>query len=105
MGFIEEYWILLKPHVASIVIYLTGILLVAVMSFIVVFDNHAEYIESQLNRNIIEYNEIDREQLCYIAQCLRIESPSLRKTFIPDEKGILTKGTYINNRLTDVHKV
>jgi len=71
--------------------------LMAMLSFGIVFTNHIDYINTQLNNNIKEYGEIDREQLCKIAQCVRVASVDLKKCYTPGNKGHLTRVEYREN--------
>jgi len=53
----------------------------------VVLYGYSNYIKHQLKNNIVEYNEIDLQQLCNIAVCKKVVTPDY--TFKPDEHKIL----------------
>jgi signal transduction histidine kinase len=43
--------------------------LVALLSFAVIFNNYVNYLNNQISYNIEQYNEVNNEQLCRIANC------------------------------------
>jgi len=85
----------LKTHIRNILLFLILINFIALGSFAVVFNIHTEYIDKQLNNNIMEYDEIDQEQLCKLVNCSEVITND-NKHFIADKKGHLKKGNSIN---------
>lgn len=77
----------------------------ALVSYVVVYNHNFIYINNQLNNNILEYNEIDREQLCKIVECSRVRADELKKMYISNEKHHLKRVDYYENtlyRITDI---
>jgi signal transduction histidine kinase len=104
LNFFGDYWDIIKRHLRNVIIFFISINIMAIISFSVVFDNHIDYINNQMNNNIIEYGEIDREQLCKLSECKKIYVPSLKKTYKPDGKGHLHKIDYKVENYYTIHK-
>ena len=83
---IKDAIFIIKKHMKGIITFFITINLIAILSFGLVFDNHVNYIDDQMNKNIIEYSEIDREQLCSIANCNKVINIELKKAYITDKK-------------------
>ena len=96
-------WLIIRTHLRNLILFLIGIVVMAFMSYLVILDNHINYLNSQINNNIEEYNEIDREQLCRISQCIRIKSVDLKKTYRVDSKGHLIYIKNINYSTIQIH--
>jgi len=72
-----------KKHTNSIVSFFILINLMALSSFFVVFTNHIKYIDNQIDKNIIEYKEINNNRLCSIANCIRVADLNENKCYTP----------------------
>jgi len=94
----------IKKHIKGTIIFLVMINIIAMLSFGLVFNNHVDYIDNQLHNNIIEYDEIDREQLCNISQCTKVIDVKNKKFYVPNDKGHLKKvkeGTFKFSSIND----
>jgi len=80
-----------RKHLRGVIVFLVMINIVAMLSFGLVFNNHINYINAQLNNNIVEYNEVDREQLCKISQCIKVIDIKNNKVYEPDRKNHLKR--------------
>ena len=90
----DKYLFIIKSNLSNIIIFFLSINLVAILSFASVFHNHVEYVGTLIANNITEYENIDREQLCKIAQCVKVNVPILEKSFIADDYGQLSTIPY-----------
>jgi signal transduction histidine kinase len=93
---------IIKKHIKGVITFFIMINLMAILSFGLVFNNHITYIDTQMNNNIIEYGEIDKEQLCNIAECIRVADLGLKKCYKPDKKGHLRVTDFRNNSYTNI---
>ena len=96
---IYSYIGLLKKHSKGIIIFILMINIMAILSFGTVFNSHINYVNTQINNNISEYGEIDREQLCNIAECTGVIDLNSNKYFEPNQKGHLKKIS-LNNSIS-----
>jgi len=94
----------LKKHIKNILIFLILINIIALSSFCVVFDTYAHYIDTQLKNNINEYNEIDKEQLCKIANCVSIIDIKNKNILKPDKKSHLKIEDYMEPSIKKINK-
>jgi len=97
MNFNWHIWNILKKHLINVFIFFIGMNVMVFISFIVVFDRHINYLNTQMQNNVSEYDEVDREQLCRITQCTEVNSVLLKKTWVPDREGLLKKHNYIQH--------
>lgn len=104
MNFISKYWFIIRSNLISVLFFFFSINLIATISFLSVYHNHVAYVDEQLKNNIIEYEEIDREQLCKISDCIRVDVPSLKKSYEPDKNGRLHKLPYSNVEFYKLHE-
>ena len=104
IDFFQNYWYIIKSHLRNVIMFFIGINLMALLSFIVVCGCYINYINNPLDINVVEYNEIDREQLCKISKCIGVESHTLKKSFKPNNKGHLQKAEYVESNLFHIHK-
>lgn len=65
----------------------------------IILTGYSNYINKQINNNIIEYNEIDLSQLCSISECKQVISPIFTLE-IQGKK--LIKSNYILNKLMTI---
>jgi len=79
----------LKKHAKNIIIFLVLINIIALSSFGVVFNAHVHYIDKQLENNIMEYLEVDKEQLCKIVGCTAVIDLENQNCLVPNKKGHL----------------
>ncbi len=79
---------ILNSHIKNIIILFMGIIIVGLISFGVILDTHINDLNNQINANIEEYEEIDLEQLCRIAECTKVEVLKSQQIYI-NNKGIL----------------
>jgi signal transduction histidine kinase len=86
----------LKKHFISILIFFILINVVGMLSSVVIFMNHAKYINEQIEYNIYEYKEVDRQQICRIAQCKEIHIAGSRKSFQVDNYAKLKEIEYVD---------
>jgi len=100
---IHDAIITLKSHIKNIIIFLVLVNVIALGSFAVVFNIHTDYIDKQLDNNIIEYQEIDQEQLCKLVNCKGVITSS-HKLFSPDEKGHLKIAEYKEYSMHKINK-
>jgi len=77
---------LLRRHLRSIITYIVLINILGLLTFGIVFNNNIKYLNLQINNNISEYNEIDKEQLCNIVQCREVIDTKGGKIFKVDNK-------------------
>jgi len=100
---VHDVIITLKSHIKNIIIFLVLVNVIALGSFGVVFNIHTDYIDKQLNNNIIEYQEVDQEQLCKLVNCKGVVTGS-HKLFCPDEKGHLRTVKYKEYSMHKINK-
>ncbi len=93
---------IIKKHLKNILIFIAGIHIAVIISVGVVFTYHIDYIDRQMNNNIAEYQEIDREQLCKISECVRVAAIDLKQCYSPDNKGHLKVAKYRENEFTQL---
>jgi len=71
----------IKKHIKSIILFFIMINLITVLSLWTVFTQDINYKNSQVTNNIIEYQEIDDEQLCRIINCKKVIDNNTKKIF------------------------
>lgn len=103
MHFIKKYIFIIKNNLYNLLILFIGINFISLLSVSTVFNTHIEYLNNQIKNNISEYNEIDREQLCKITGCSRVDIDYLKKSFIPNDNGVLCKAEYIEDKKIKIH--
>lgn len=69
---VKIYAKLIIGNLKSILLFVISVCVISVLFSIVVFNSHLEYKSKQLKHNVLEYNEVDREQLCRIAECTNV---------------------------------
>jgi len=102
---LKDAFSIIRKYILNILIFLFLINAVAFASFAMAFNDHAYYINNQIDNNIKEYGEIDREQLCKIVACTKVTNIFNNKQFIPDEKGHLKVGSRNTNIFSKLTKV
>lgn len=91
---------IVKRHTISLFVYIIATILIAIIFTFSAFNTHVGYINKQQTQNIYEYDELDKEQLCRVAEC----------TYVIDNKFKLYKmnnnilKTYTNKINFDVFK-
>ena len=90
--FMNDYWQIVKKHLKNLIIFFIGINIISFLSFGSVFKEHINQTDIQMHNNVVEYDEIDREQLCKIAHCTGVYSEKLNKFYTVDEKNHLQRG-------------
>jgi len=86
---LKDILVTLKKHSKNIIIFLILINIIALSSFGVVFNTHVYYIDKQLENNIMEYLEVDKEQLCKIVGCTAVIDLKNKNCLVPNKKGHL----------------
>jgi len=64
---------ILRKNAKRLLLFLIGITIVVTLSIGTIFTYHINYISDELVYNIKEYGEIDREQLCKLSKCHRVD--------------------------------
>ncbi len=100
---LQSNWSIIKTNIRNFILFFVGIIVMAIISYIVIFDSHINYLNTQINNNIFEYNEIDREQLCKIAQCIEIEAIGIKKAYNVDNNSHLHLIKYNNYDKIQLH--
>lgn len=93
LDFFGEYWHIIKPHLRSILFFFIGVNFVALVSFMVTFSSHTNYVDTQLTNYIERHQEIDIKRLCIISNCTTVKTLGKVET------------TYKVDENKDVHKV
>jgi signal transduction histidine kinase len=75
------------------------LVLVSLLTFTLVFDNHIKYLDNQMNNNIEEYLEIDIEQLCNITQCKNVIDLKNNKEYKMNNRRHLKFVAFIDRKL------
>jgi len=91
-------------HISRVLLLLLSIIIIVLSSGLVIFDTQVKYINSQLNNNIKEYQEIDREQLCKIAECKAVYSKELNKFWTCDANKRLIRGKFKDYNLFKIEE-
>ena len=73
--------LIIKKHIKSIILFFIMINLITVLSFWTVFIQDINYKNNQVTNNILEYQEIDDEQLCRIINCKKVIDNNKQKIF------------------------
>ena len=102
---LQDVLSVLKKHMKNIIVFFVLINIIAFSSFSIVFDSHVKYIDRQITNNIIEYGEIDREQLCKIVGCQKVIDLNKKKCLSPDKKGHLKVVKYEEVKFTELTEI
>jgi len=76
--------LIIKKHIKSIILFFIMINIITILSFWAVFTQDINYKNKQVTNNIIEYQEIDDEQLCRIINCKKVIDNNKQKVFTMD---------------------
>jgi len=84
---VSDFWSIGKQHITSILIFLLSIHIIGGLAGVVVYNSHLQFINDNIKQNISEYEEIDYEQLCKLANCsyVILQQPKNSKIFTIDE--------------------
>ena len=74
--------LIIKKHINNIILFFIMINIIAILSFWAVFTQDINNKNSQVTNNIIEYQEVDNEELCRITNCKRVIDKNKEKVFI-----------------------
>jgi signal transduction histidine kinase len=62
----------IKKHINHIILFSLGTAITYVLAFAYVFYEDTKSFERIMDQNVIEYQEVDREQLCHLIDCVRV---------------------------------
>ena len=85
----QIYLEIIKNHLLSIIFYLFSIIIITLFLVMILYVNHTSYLEEQMNNNIFEYQEIDREHLCRLSQCEYVLDKENGNWYVMDEHTLL----------------
>ena len=90
ISLVDSIGIAIEKNLKKLFVVISFIVGLEVVVGVGIMMGYINYIERQMNNNILEYNEVDIQQLCNISDCVEVISGA-GKIFAKNKNGILIK--------------